>query len=442
MGRIENVLPGNSKRIEKLKAFLIICIVFTSIAPLFFLDTEEPSAYLLIIKTLAKIGSLSATVLFFWQFLLGFRGGIPKIIHDLVWTINLHKKLGKVACYLLILHPIFITLYYLLSYDQFVLFPDFDDPFIRFVYVGVAAFVLLIVIFLTSVWLRKFLSSVQWYVIHLSSYIFLPLGLLHGIQIGSTVRMTPLRYGFLTISALYALLLLYRIIFRLGAYSKEYKVVEVQSVAHNVVEVDLLPVKEELIPRLGQFIYLRRCCWFGGKPYTVSGYDHRSRMLSVTIKIQSKQKSLASTIAPEEQVFLDGPYGVFSWKAMSSKRPLVMIAGGIGITPFIRIIRHLKLYPREAYLFYGNEKYEDIVYRDELAISDHVTVVNVLHSEPDFRGEKGFITTSLIKKYTKQGIHRYEHLLCGPPVMIRTVEKGLLTEGVDREQIHHELFGW
>ena len=77
------------------KALLIGAICATAAAPAFFIQLNEPTHTLNTWKLLAKIGSLCGTMLFFWQFLLGYRQAVARrVTPDYLWTIRLHKLLG------------------------------------------------------------------------------------------------------------------------------------------------------------------------------------------------------------------------------------------------------------------------------------------------------------------------------------------------------------
>lgn len=178
---------GNTGRVETCKWLVIVFIAITAAAPLLFVDLREPSGRLLTFKLLAKAGSLPATVLFAWQFLLGFRGAVSKVADDLIWVVNLHKRLGQAACLLILLHPVFISLYYRIKFDQNLFLFSASSAFDWFVLAGIAALAIVAVIYLTSVPLRRRLSSVSWFTLHLSSYILMPLVLVHSFAIGMTV---------------------------------------------------------------------------------------------------------------------------------------------------------------------------------------------------------------------------------------------------------------
>ncbi|MBD3346618.1 MAG: hypothetical protein GF401_16300 [Chitinivibrionales bacterium] len=440
-----NSLPRRDDflRIEWGKLILMSIIVLTSMIPLLYIDTREPTSRLLLFKVLAKTGSLAGMVLFAWQFLLGFRGVVSLVIKDLVWVVNFHKRLGQGASILILLHPVFITLYYLDKFDRNIIFVDLTEAFDWYVILGIIALVIVALIYLTSVPFRKYLTASKWFTFHLSSYCLLTLGFIHSFAIGMTIRETSLRIFWIILTVVMAGFLGYRLLFRFGIFSSLYITNRVAAAARQVIDISLRPEKKPVVPRMGQFIYIRRKAFQGAHAYTVSDFNHQTGELAITAKAQGITSTELQGVQPGERIAIDGPYGVFTWHALLSDLPLVMIAGGIGITPFRRLIRLLERdRHRPAWLFYGCERAGDVVYRDKLDSCRHVKVVYVLNSEPEYPGEKGFITTSMMRKYLSGDFSGYEFLLCGPPGMITKLETSLAQAGVPPEQIHHELFSW
>ncbi len=195
-----------------------------------------------------------------------------------------------------------------------------------------------------------------------------------------------------------------------------------------------------MIPQIGQFVYFRRNRGEAGRPFTVSRFDRGD--LSITVKAQGHYSTAMRSITLNQRVYLDGPYGSFLQQALQGRRPLVMIAGGIGITPFYRLLTDPSDVSREMILFYGNRMTDDIIYRDELETIKRIRVVHVISDQEDYPGEKGYITVELLEKYIRHDLKAYDFLLCGPPVMITKVEQSLSDNGIPSEQIHHELFSF
>jgi len=425
------------------KVLLLTAIAATSAAPVLFVTYPEPEFRLVIYKLLAKCGSLAGTVLLAWQLLLGFRGAVPWLMTDLIWVIELHKKLGVLAAVLILFHPVFISLYYLDTYGFVPLVWQFDADFDTWVMLGQIALVVLLVVALTSVWFRSRLTFSTWRLIHLTSYLILPLVIVHSLPIGQTLGTSPLRLGWYALIAAFALFYIYRALVRAGLFTRPYEVVRADPVAENVVEIQMKPLKKQLKPFIAQFIYFRRTSLSSVHPYTVSRYDTNTGLLAITVKALGDASTQMQKVQIGERVRLDGPYGIFTREAHETGRPLVMMAGGIGITPFIRLVEKIeKDHHREAYLFYANRFRKDIAYKQELDSLKHVKVVHVLSDEPVYEGEKGFATLDLVKKYLDHPVLECEYLICGPTPMIVMLEENLLDAGLPPAQIHHELFAY
>jgi predicted ferric reductase len=420
-------------------------IVGTALVPAFFIQLDEPTRTLNTWKLLAKIGSLCGTVLLFWQFLLGYRQLASRwVACDYLWTLRIHKLLGVAAVALILLHPIFITPYYLRKRDLWLLWVDLPWPLNVLVPGGIVAFLILVAIAVTSTLLREKMGKRAWYLTHLSSYVLLPLVFIHGYPIGMTLAETGLRHVWQVLFVLTGALYLFRALARFGAFSSVYEVKWTDHVTENVVELCMQPTGRPIRPASGQFAFFRRGLSQPARPFTVSKYDETSGELCITVKALGRTTRQLQNVQVGERFLVDGPYGVFGQAALISPRPVVMLAGGIGITPFRRLIRELEKQPdREAFLFYGNQYEEDIAHREEIEGAPHVEVVHVLSGEEEHEYlEVGFITIELVEKYLDRNLSHYEFLLCGPPVMVEKLESGLRAKGIPRGQIHHELFSY
>ena len=418
-----------------------LAIAATALSPLLFVRFDEPTAGLQIYKHLAKAGSLVGTVLLVWQVILGFRGLSARLTDDVIWALDLHRLLGAVALPLVLLHPVFITLYYLDKHGHNLWRLQAGPAFDSFVVVGICSMTLLGLIVVSSVLLRKAMGRTGWYWTHLSSYVLLPAVFVHALPIGQTLRHTGLFWVWLALAAVVALAFAQRLLLRLGVFTRAYRVGEVIEQGQATSEIVLHPLGAPLHPRIGQFVYVRRGRFGFARPYTVSAFDPAAGSLSITVKAQGPGSSALRQVEPGQLIALDGPYGIFGQEALASGKPLVMVAGGIGITAFRRLLRHLEATPnRPAWLFYGSLKPADVSYSDELKALEHVEVVCVMSDAPDWPGEKGFITLELIARHVDKALPRCEFLLCGPPVMVEKLEEQLDAHDVPARQVHHELF--
>lgn len=425
------------------KIALIVVIVATSIFPLMFVRLDEPTVSLNVYKLLAKAGSLIGSILIVWQFLLGHRATTGKVLIDLLWVLGLHKGIGKYILLLVVLHPIFITVFYIIKEEGNPLLLRVGWPVDGYVLLGMIALAIFLFVVVTSLWLRSRLSFQSWYNMHITSYLALPLVFIHSFPIGQTIEDTGLGTFWRVLLVIVVAFALYRVVCRLGLGVRTHTVTQVRDVGAEVTEITARPEGHRIDPALGQFVYFRRGLRGAARPFTVSGYNPQTGDLSVTVKAQGTATGDLQTVEQGETVYIDGPYGVFSREALQSDRPIVMIAGGIGITPFRRLSRELVHQPdRKLFLFYGNRTKDEIIYKEEFEKLERVPVIHVLSDEEDYEGETGFITPELLSKYLRRDLKEHEFLICGPPEMTTKLEAGLDEQGVPAGQIHHELFSY
>ena len=433
---------ANLVAIGRRKAVLLVLLGTSAAVPLALLRYDEPTAALTTVKVLAKTGSLVGTVLLVWQMVLGFRVVSTLFHEDLLWLIRVHQHLGTGAIGLIALHPIFIPVYYAWKFDRPVYTLNLREPFYGFVWLGILAAALLAFIFITSVPLRRRLGYARWFATHLTTYFVLPLAFLHALPIGMTLRETPLKWAWGALAVVTAAVIAARVVNLAGWRTQAYEVTGARKLVADVTELSMRPLDGALKPRIGQFVYVRRRQAGSQRPYSVAGYDDDGR-LTIAAKAGQDFSVELQHVQAGERLYLDGPYGVFSQEVLQTDRPVVMAAGGIGITAFTRLIEHLdQTADRPAWLFYGNPQADGIAYRDQLDAFDHVEVVHVISDQADYPGEKGFITIDLIEHYVGRPLAGCEFLICGPPIMTEKLEKQLLQADVPDEQIHHELFGF
>lgn len=144
------------------------------------------------------------------------------------------------------------------------------------------------------------------------------------------------------------------------------------------------------------------------------------------------------------------PAGEFYLKP-DSDRPVVLIGGGVGLTPVVSMLNHIvgTGSRREVWFFYGvRNRGEHAMYEQLAKIAeenDNVHLV-VCYSEPtenDVEGRdyqhKGWVGVDLFKAMLPA--NNFEFYICGPPPMMESITRGLEEWGVPEEDINFEAFG-
>ena len=135
--------------------------------------------------------------------------------------------------------------------------------------------------------------------------------------------------------------------------------------------------------------------------------------------------------------------GQFYYEPLRDARHVVALAGGVGITPFASMAREVAhgTLDMDLTILYGSVSSDDITLKDELAAleGEHVHVVHVLSGdEPDWQGEKGFLTAELIRKYSAPDT---TYFICGPQVMYRFLHGELDKLDIPKRRVRFEVFG-
>ena len=134
---------------------------------------------------------------------------------------------------------------------------------------------------------------------------------------------------------------------------------------------------------------------------------------------------------------------------LAAARPVVFIAGGIGITPFLSMIEHVSDHEphREAWLFHGVQCEDERLMAGQLRAwaeqaNFHYITCYSGAGQPgrvlEEYEEKGFVTTDLLRRWLPSC--NYEFYICGPPPMIVMVMDALGEWGVPPSSIHVEAF--
>ena len=135
----------------------------------------------------------------------------------------------------------------------------------------------------------------------------------------------------------------------------------------------------------------------------------------------------------------------------ASELPIVLIGGGIGITPVFSMLSALTGWEmrREIWFFQGVRNGAEHVMKDELnalnQANEHLHL-HVCYSDPgeaEIEGEdyhhKGHVSVDLMKELLPS--NNYAFYICGPPPMMESLTSGLKEWGVPDTDIHFEAFG-
>jgi len=199
----------------------------------------------------------------------------------------------------------------------------------------------------------------------------------------------------------------------------------------------------------GQFAWIK----IGGSPFVfeehpfsvASTAEHPERV-EFTIKALGDFTELVSALRPGRRVYLDGPYGGFTIDGHAASEGFVMIAGGVGITPMLSMLRTLadRGDQRRHRLIVGARTENRILLRPqvgELRGRLNLKVIEIVESpRQGWPGEVGRIDVDLLSRVLPRRARHLDYFLCGPPTMVAGICEDLRELGVPLHRIHTELF--
>lgn len=159
------------------------------------------------------------------------------------------------------------------------------------------------------------------------------------------------------------------------------------------------------------------------------------------------KRTLAS-LAAGAPIKLRGPRGSMTLRE-DSPRPAVFIAGGIGITPFMSMLRQAahEGSDRQFRVVYSNRRPEDAAFLDELASLGHglpgfrlhATMTEMAKSQRAWQGDTRMLGTEVLAD-ARQGLVAPEYFVVGPPGFVAATREGLDALGVPVEDVRTEPF--
>jgi len=184
-----------------------------------------------------------------------------------------------------------------------------------------------------------------------------------------------------------------------------------------------------------------------GHPFSFSSSaEAADGRVEMTIRNLGDFTSAVKAVKVGQRVYLDGPYGAFTIGNPTDMH--VLIAGGIGITPMMSMIRTLadRGDTRPLVLLYGSKDLESLTFREELDTLKarlDLKIVYVLSQAPDgWTGETGRITAEVFKRHLPPAYADHEYFICGPDVMMDAIETALGEMKVPLARYHSERYSF
>lgn len=349
-----------------------------------------------------------------------------------------HKLMGMTAGTLLLVAAVFRTV-------SSPLASSWPDP---------AAASLLSAVVLTAFLYRQLRMSYEaWRRLHnvlvlLTLAAVFVLALLAVPAAGKTLMRIMLTFYFGAGSAAY---LHHRVIGPLKRRRLLYRVDCVERETHNVWNLTLSApegaARFDFLP--GQFQFLTFDQGAGEEhPFTISSSPTLPGVHTATIKESGDFTRGIGKVREGDLLAVQAPFGRFSYVLHPDEKELVFIAGGIGITPFMSMLRHMRdqAADQDVLLLYASMTEKDIVFKNELqelaaGAAPRLRVTHVLaRPGAGWTGKSGRIDGSLIEQMVTGDLRAKAFYLCGPPPMMHALITTLIEKGVPSHRVRSERF--
>jgi predicted ferric reductase len=368
--------------------------------------------------------------------------GLPRLA-------NWHRWVGFATVWLLVAHTILTTLGFALTTGSDALAETWSLlTTYHYVLMATVGLVMLVAVGFTSVRAaRRRLTYETWYYIHLYAYLGMALGFAHQLVVGTDFLSDPLAVAYWV--GLYAVTIAAIVVFRVGQPMSLYlrhrfRVARVVPEGPGVVSVYVTGRRLDLLAaQAGQFFLWRFLAgdgWWRAHPYSLSAAPN-DRYLRLTVKASGDGTNAVQDLRPGTPVFVEGPYGAFTADRVTRRRVL-LIAGGIGITPLRALLETIPAARGAITIVYRASRWEDVVFRDELETlvkTRGVRLHFLIGRRVELRRDP---LDARHLKHNVPDIADREIYVCGPAGMIRTVRNSLRRLRVPEAHIHEEQFAY
>lgn len=435
----------NSKKVRLLQ---LLYIVYFLTAAIITLGLPISSFSLYQLGQICGVLALSGLVLQLWM------GARVKLLERGVGLDNIlryHSLNARLTLTFIVLHPTLMFGPFLLS--RTMTLPDIISSFGLYHYLGIAAFLLIILTITVTVYQSKLrINYEHWKVIHKVGYIIIILGFVHSFFVGSDIiARRPLFYWWVILAFFAISAFFYRYVVRSWLLRKSmYQIVKIAKETSDIRSIYFKPLNSGIFPYVpGQFAFVR----FYSK--RLSSEEHHFTIsssplhnpISFTVKESGDFTSQLDKLRVGDTARIEGPFGAFSNAGMTG--PFVFIAGGIGITPLMSMVRFMKdtNQKEKTLLIYSAKTKKDLAFYNALEKlkkqARWLKVIYVLSQESHSNEKHGWyhgrITAHLLQKQVSNVLSS-QFFIVGPVPMMDEVTKLLVQLGVNKRKIFTERF--
>jgi predicted ferric reductase len=305
---------------------------------------------------------------------------------------------------------------------------------------------LLLAIVAMSIWAaRRAVSYEVWHAVHLLTYVGIALSFVHELA-GPNLAGYPVVQVLWTLLHAYAfaLVLRYRVMAPLeNTWRHRLRVQAVVPEADGVVSIIMRGRHvSEFGAEAGQFFrwrFLTPSTWRGAHPFSLSAVP-RGDLLRITVKALGAGSRLVQTVRPGTLVLAEGPSGAMTGDRRT-RASVLLIAGGVGITPMRALFESLDVAPGRLTLLYRASSPGDVVFRAELTHIARRREAEIIWMVGPSSAPQLAMTGDNLQRLVPDVAER-DVYLCASARLSAAVRTALQEAGLPRRRLHEEVFAF
>ena len=290
---------------------------------------------------------------------------------------------------------------------------------------------------------RKRLAYHEWYFVHVYIYLAVVLAFAHQFATGDDFvghTMHRVLWAAFHLGAL-GLLLSYRVVAPVWlSLRHQLRVVDVQREGPDVVSVRVAGRDlGALDAHAGQFFlwrFLTRRGWWQSHPFSLSEAPD-GRSLRITVKEAGDHTRWLTELPIGARVMVEGPFGTMT-TGRRTRRKVLLLAGGIGVTPLRALFESLPAGPGDLTFMYRVGRPEDLILRAELEELARRRSAKLLYAAGSRRDRDPLAPVSLQRAVPDLADH--DVYVCGSPSFVDYATRSLVRAGATVDHIHAEKF--
>ena len=392
-----------------------------------------------------QVVGMVAGFLLLLQIILSARLKFLDRVFGLNYLFKFHRITGIIIACLICIHPILIfipedriTIPFQLRY-----WPEF---------VGLFLVLMVITTVVLSQWRSWFnLRFHRWWLIHRIAVILIIVAFwIHVLSVSSTFEQKLPRIIAYCAIGLSALIFFWIRTRRIVNRKKMLTVSAVEGVGEDTVRLEIVP-KTKNIPEYapGQFCFIT---FFSSHisseehPFSIASSPTKNSFLEFIVRTTGDWTRKLNNLQPGDSVFINGPFGLFSHLRFPARKEIIMIAGGIGITPILSMLRYMADHndQRKITLIWSNKTQKHVILPREFQNLNEqlkgLRIFQVLTRDPEFSGEIGRLDRQRLKRFISDCNISSAIFVCGPDQMMKDVRSSLLSLGFKNQMILMEQF--